>query len=69
MSLLLAAAINHSTSVKLAEVAFVLILFAGAWLVAAETLRLERVRNVVAGLALAVSGLLLIIATHWGKLF
>jgi hypothetical protein len=54
---------------RLAEVGFLLILFAGAWLVAADLsrARLGRLRSIVAGLALAVSGALLIIATHWGK--
>ena len=67
MSLLLV--INRSTSIRLAEVGFVLILFAGIWMVASEIprLRLESVRAVVAGIALAVAGLLLIIATHWGR--
>ncbi|HTU39193.1 MAG TPA: hypothetical protein VMF35_14445 [Acidimicrobiales bacterium] len=67
MSLLLV--INRSTSIRLAEVGFVLILFAGIWMVASEIprLRLGSVRTVVAGIALAVAGLLLIIATHWGR--
>jgi hypothetical protein len=70
MSLLLAA-INHKTSVRLAEVGFLLILIAGVWLVATEIpkLRLHPVRMVFAGILLAVAGLLLIIAAHSGKLF
>jgi hypothetical protein len=54
--------------VRLAEVGFLFILFAGVWLVAAAIpqFKLERARTIVAGVALAVSGLLLIIATHWG---
>jgi hypothetical protein len=54
---------------RLAEVGFLLILFAGVWLVAAQIPRLGlgRARTVVAGIALGVSGALLIIATHWGK--
>jgi uncharacterized Tic20 family protein len=70
MSLLLAA-INHKTSVRLAEVGFLLILIAGVWLVATEIpkLRLHTVRMVFAGILLAVAGLLLIIAAHSGKLF
>ena len=38
------------------------------WLVAAAIpqFKLERARTIVAGIALAISGLLLIIATHWG---
>lgn len=58
----------HQTGITLAEVGFVLLLFAGLWLVAAEipALRLHTVRRIVAGVALAVAGVLLIVATHWG---
>jgi hypothetical protein len=65
---MLAASISHQTGVTLAEVGFLLILFAGIWFVAAEipSLKLSRVRRIVAGAALAVAGVLLIIATHWG---
>lgn len=60
--------ISYDTSVRIAEVGFLLILFAGAWLVAAEipALKLSRVRTIVAGTALAAAGVLLIVATHWG---
>jgi len=60
--------ISYHTSVRLAEVGFLLILFAGVWFVAAEipALKLGRVRTIVAGAALAAAGLLLIIASHWG---
>jgi hypothetical protein len=56
------------TGVRLAEIAFLLILFAGVWLAAAQIplFKLATARTIVAGLALAVGGLLLIIATHWG---
>lgn len=56
------------TGVRLAEVGFLLILFAGVWLVAAEIprLRISRVRIIVARVALAIAGLLLTIATHSG---
>jgi len=62
-------AFTHRTSVKLAEVGFLLIVFAGVWLVAAEIprLRLGTERRIVAGIALALGGLLLMIATHWGR--
>lgn len=62
-------ALTAHAGARLAEVGFLLILFAGVWLVAADLsrARLGRLRTVVAGLALAVSGVLLIIATHWGK--
>jgi hypothetical protein len=53
---------------RLAEVGFLLLVIAGIWLVAAEipALKLSKVRRIVAGAALAASGVLLIIATHWG---
>ena len=56
------------TGVILAEVGFLLILIAGIWLVAAEipALKMSVARRIVAGIALALGGLLLIIATHWG---
>lgn len=58
----------HHTGVRVAEVGFLLLLFAGVWLVAAQIprLKLGKARTIVAGVALAVGGLLLIIATHWG---
>lgn len=68
MTLLLA--ISHPTSVRLAEVGFLLILIAGVWLAAAETLDPEKwrkFRTIVAGVLLAIAGLLLIVATHWGQ--
>jgi len=54
--------------VRLAEVGFLLMLFAGVWLVAAQLpqLKLGAARTIVAGVALALGGLLLIIAVHWG---
>jgi hypothetical protein len=66
MSLLLT--ISHHTSVRIAEVAFLLILIAGIWLVAAELLpqRWHKLRMVVAGIAFAAAGILLLIVTHWG---
>lgn len=67
MSLLLT--LNKTTSARIAEVGFLLIVFAGIWIVASEVpkLKLHTARMVVAGIALAVAGLLLLIATHWGK--
>jgi hypothetical protein len=61
-------AISSSSGIRLAEVGFLLIVISGVWLVAAEipALRLRRTRNIVAGIALAVAGFLLILATHWG---
>jgi hypothetical protein len=56
------------TGVRLAEVGFLLMLFAGVWLTAAQLPRFKfgAARTIVAGVALAIGGLLLIIATHWG---
>ena len=61
-------AISTHTGIRLAEIGFLLIAFAGAWLVAAEVpaLRLRRLRMIVAGSALAAAGVLVIIAIHWG---
>jgi hypothetical protein len=45
-----------------------LMLFAGIWLAAAQIPLFKRrtARTIVAGIALAIGGALLIIATHWG---
>jgi hypothetical protein len=61
-------AFTHQTGVRLAEVGFLLILIAGVWLVSAElpVFKFARARTIVAGVLLAVGGLLLIIATRWG---
>jgi hypothetical protein len=58
----------HHTGIRLAEVGFLLVAIAGVWMVAAEIpqLKLSRARAVIAGLALAIGGVLLIVATHWG---
>jgi len=60
---------SHRTSVIIAEIGFLLILIAGVWLVAAQIpkLGMSKARTIVAGAALAVGGLLLIIATYWGQ--
>jgi hypothetical protein len=61
-------ALTPQTGRKLAEVGFLLILFAGLWLAAAQIplFKLRTARTIIAGLALAIGGLLLLIATHWG---
>ncbi len=61
-------ALAHHTGLRLAEIGFLLILFAGIWLAAAQipAFKFGTARTIVAGVALAVAGLLLIIATHWG---
>ena len=58
----------HRTGLRLAEVGFLLVLFAGVWLTAAQIpqLKLGTARTAVAGVALAVAGALLLVATHWG---
>ena len=76
-------AFSHDTGVTVAEVAFLLFVIAGVWIVSASLTRVDkthishrfvvmassRFRMIVAGLLLACGGLLLIIATHWGHLF
>lgn len=58
---------TQQTGTVLAEVGFLLILIAGVWLVASEFQpRWHRFRMFVAGSALAVAGVLLIVATHYG---
>jgi hypothetical protein len=61
-------ALARHTGARLAEIGFLLILFAGVWLAAAQVpaFKLATARTIVAGIALALAGLLLIIATHWG---
>lgn len=63
------AAMTRHTGIRLAEVGFLLILIAGIWLACAVLLnpaKWEKFRTIVAGVLLAIAGLLLIIATHWG---
>lgn len=59
---------SEKTGIVLAEVGFLLLLFAGVWLTAAQIplFKLATERTIVAGIALALSGVLLIIATRWG---
>ena len=61
-------ALSHQTGRTLAEVGFLLILFAGVWLVAAQipAFKIPTERMIVAGIARALAGVLLVIATHWG---
>jgi hypothetical protein len=61
-------AITKDTGRKLAEAGFLLIVIGGIWLVASRIphTRWRFPRTVVAGLALAAGGVLLLIAVHWG---
>jgi hypothetical protein len=61
---------SHQTGVRLAEISALLITIAGVWLAAAEIpqLKLARTRVIVSGTLLAVAGILMIIAYHWGRL-
>jgi len=60
-------ALTHQTGRRLAEIGFLLLLFAGVWLAAAQIpqVKLGTARTIIAGIALAIGGLLLIIATRW----
>ena len=62
--------LKRTTAVTMAEVAFLLILFSGVWSVASEipALGISEERKIVAGAALAVAGLLLLVATAAGRL-
>ena len=75
-------AFSHSSGVRVAEVAFLLVVLAGVWIVSASLTKVEkthtwhgvvlasgRFRMVGAGVPLACGGLLLIVAAHWGHLF
>ncbi|MCW2544982.1 MAG: hypothetical protein JWM40_2534 [Frankiales bacterium] len=59
---------THQGATRLAEVGFLLITFAGVWLVAAQMpiMRFPKWRTGVAGVALAAAGVCLIIATRAG---
>jgi hypothetical protein len=61
-------AMVHATGSRFAEIGFLLVLFAGIWLSAAQVpiFKFSAGRTIVAGVPLAVAGVLLIIATHWG---
>ena len=54
--------------IRIAEVGFLLVLFGGLWLAAAQIpfFKFAAARTVVAGVAFAIGGALLIVATHWG---
>jgi hypothetical protein len=58
----------HRTGVRLAEIAFLLLVIGGIWLAAAQAswFGLKRARTAVSGIAFALAGVLLIVAAHWG---
>jgi hypothetical protein len=62
-------AFAHRTGLRLAEVGFLFVIFAGVWLAAAQIpwFRFRAARTIVAGVALAIGGVLLIIAIRWGR--
>jgi hypothetical protein len=69
-------AFSHDSGVTVAEVAFLFLLMAGAWIAVAWIMendrdlpKWRRFRMIAAGVLIAGSGLLLIIATQWGHLF
>jgi hypothetical protein len=75
-------AFSHRSGVRVSEVAFLLFVIAGVWIVSATLTKVERThtwhgiilassrfRMIVAGVLLASGGLLLIVATRWGHLF
>jgi hypothetical protein len=53
-----ALALTHQTGRRLAEIGFLLILFAGIWLAAAQIpqLKMGTTRTIIAGIALAIGG-------------
>lgn len=59
-------ALTQHNGIRLAEVGFLLIAIAGAWMFLGQMPFFGRLRNAVAGLCLAGAGVLLIIAAHWG---
>lgn len=75
-------AFSHRAGVRVSEVAFLLFVIAGVWIVSASVTRVQRThtwhgivlasgrfRMIVAGVLLACGGVLLIVAAHWGHLF
>jgi hypothetical protein len=66
MNLILA--FTHHTGLRLAEIGFLLFVFGGIWLASGQIpqMKFGPARTIVAGVAFALGGVLLIIATHWG---
>jgi hypothetical protein len=61
-------ALTRQTGIRIAEIGFLLIVFAGIVLAVSEIPRLglSKARGVIVGVAIAVGGLLVIVAVHWG---
>jgi hypothetical protein len=61
-------ALTQHTGTRLAEFGFLLLVLAGIWIAASQVpaFKFGKGRTFIAGIALAASGVLLIIATHWG---
>lgn len=60
-------AITRHTGIRIAELGFLLAAIAGALLVLGAAVPFgQRVGTALGGLALAASGVLLVVATHWG---
>ena len=61
--------LSHRTSARLAEIAFLLIMIAGIWLAVqfSDPEKWHTFRTTAAGVLIAIAGLLLIVATHWGQ--
>lgn len=60
-------AISRHTGIRLAELGFLLAAIAGALILLVALVPTgRRMGGALAGLALAASGVLLIVATHWG---
>lgn len=59
---------SAGTGRKVAEVGFLLLVIAGIWLAASQFQqpRWRVLRTVVAGVAIAAGGVLLLVAVHWG---
>ena len=63
--------LSQHTTKTLAEVGSLFIVIAGVWLFFSElpfpSLKFAKTRRIVASIALAIAGTLLIIAFHWGQ--
>jgi hypothetical protein len=65
---MLVLALSRHTGVRLAELGFLFILLAGAWLASAQVAKFRAgTLRIVAGVGFAVGGLLVIIAIHWAQ--